>query len=193
MSIKASIVIRTKNEERWISHTLQAVFSQKYESFEVILVDNESTDHTVDIAKRFPLKAIVNIEDFTPGKALNAGALESSGDFLVFLSAHCVPKDDNWLSNLLKPFSTIEGLAGVYGRQLPVSFSSPIDKRDLLLVFGADSRTQIKDYFFHNANSAIPRKLWEKYPFDESVKNVEDRVWGRTVITKGYVIYYEAK
>ena len=50
-------------------------------------------------------------------------------------------------------------IAGVYGRQLPVSFTGDIDKRDLMLVFGKDYRIQKKDYFFHNANSMIKKKF----------------------------------
>ena len=39
---KISIIVRTKNEERWISHCLKSIYDQNYPSFEVILVDNES-------------------------------------------------------------------------------------------------------------------------------------------------------
>ena len=39
-----SIIIRTKNEERWITLCLNAVFSQSYKNFEVIIIDNNSTD-----------------------------------------------------------------------------------------------------------------------------------------------------
>jgi CMP-N-acetylneuraminic acid synthetase len=79
----------------------------------------------------------------------------------------------------------------VYGRQVPVSFSEESDKRDLLLTFGLDRRVQVRDTFFHNANSMIPRSVWEKYPFDENVTNIEDRVWGKNVIGAGYKIVYE--
>ena len=43
---KISIIVRTKNEERWIGHCLKAIYEQDYPSFEVILVDNNSTDNT---------------------------------------------------------------------------------------------------------------------------------------------------
>ena len=150
-----SIIIRTKNEERWIGHCLLAIFQQTYKSFEVILVDNESNDYTLNIAKRFNLKKIINIKKFYPGKALNEGIRSSSGKFIVCLSAHCIPKNEFWLENLKKNFDTHDNIAGVYGRQLPVSFTGDIDKRDLMLVFGRDYRIQINDYFFHNANSMI--------------------------------------
>jgi hypothetical protein len=188
---EVSIIIRTKNEERWIGHCLSMVFKQEYSDFEVILVDNASTDHTVEVAKRFPLANIVSIEKFRPGHALNAGIRASTGRYIVCLSAHCVPKSTDWLSCLLANFADDPKLAGVYGRQLPVSFTDLIDKRDLLIVFGQDRRVQIKDYFFHNANSMLRRDIWDVIPFDEEVTNIEDRVWGKAVTTAGYHIAYD--
>lgn len=185
-----SIIVRTKNEERWIAHCLAMIYRQDYQDFEVILVDNESSDHTVTVASRYPLAAVVNIDKFLPGRALNEGVRASKGRFIVCLSAHCIPKGTDWLSVLRRNFDD-EKLAGVYGRQLPVSFTDAIDKRDLLIVFGQDRRVQIKDYFFHNANSMLRRDVWERYPFDEHVTNIEDRVWGKAVIEAGYRIVYD--
>ena len=54
---KASIIIRTKNEDRWIKSCLEKVFTQSYHSFEVILVDNDSKDNTLEIIKEFLCKA----------------------------------------------------------------------------------------------------------------------------------------
>ena len=53
-----SIIIRTKNEEAWIAHCLSMVYKQDFKDFEVILIDNRSTDNTVNIAKRFPIDKI---------------------------------------------------------------------------------------------------------------------------------------
>ncbi|MBF0126804.1 MAG: glycosyltransferase [Magnetococcales bacterium] len=185
-----SIIIRTRNEERWIRHCLQAVFAQTERDFEVILVDNRSTDRTVEQAARFPLARVIVIDDYLPGRALNVGIREASGAFVVCLSAHCVPRDGNWLSALRQPFAD-PLVAGVYGRQVPVAFSDDVDKRDLMIVFGLDRRVQIKDYFFHNANSMVRRDLWERVPFDETVSNIEDRVWGKAMIEAGYRLVYE--
>lgn len=186
-----SIIVRTKNEERWIAHCLAMLNKQDYQDFEVILVDNQSTDHTVTVASRYPLAAVVNIDKFLPGLALNEGIRASKGRFVVCLSAHCIPKGTDWLSTLRRNFDEDERLAGVYGRQLPLSFTKAVDKRDLITVFGQDRRVQIKDYFFHNANSMLRRDVWEKFPFDEQVTNIEDRVWGKEVIEAGYSIVYD--
>lgn len=187
--MKVSIIIRAKNEERWITSCLDAVFNQSFKDFEVILVDNKSTDMTVAKAKRFGVK-VVHIDDYLPGRALNLGIKASKGEFIASLSAHCIPKDQNWLSSLLRNFDD-EGVAVVYGRQEPMSFTSDLDKRDLYIIFGLDRRVQVKDSFFHNANSMIRRSVWERIPYDETVTNIEDRVWGQKVINAGHKIVYE--
>ena len=184
-----SIIIRIKNEEKWIKSCLRAVFNQDYKNFEVIIVDNYSNDLSLERAKEFKIKTI-NIEKFTPGKAINDGIRNSSGEIIICLSGHCVPTSKNWLSNLIKDLSNNK-VGGVYGRQEPFSFSSDLDKRDLINLFGLDKKIQIKDSFFHNANSSFTRKIWEKFPFDENVPNIEDRVWAEKVISSGLQIIYE--
>ena len=186
-----SIIIRTRNEERWIDHCLSAIATQSINDYEIILVDNNSQDISVKIAKKYT-DNIINVTDFYPGKAINDGIRASSGKYIVVISGHCIPKNNLWLEKLIEPLVNDETqlLAGVYGRQEPLSSSSALDKRDLTVVFGLDERTQKKDSFFHNANSAIPRKIWEKFPFDEKTTNIEDRLWGAEVIKNGYHIHY---
>ena len=94
------------------------VFAQDYENFEVIIVDNESDDHTLKICKRFPVKKYTTIKDFFPGKALNLGVKESKGKYLCFISAHCIPKERNWISTFVNCIEENQNYAGVYGRQL---------------------------------------------------------------------------
>lgn len=101
-----------------------------------------------------------------------------------------MPVNDQWLSNLLNNFNDAK-VAGVYGRQEPLSFTSDFDKRDLLITFGLDRRVQVKDSFFHNANSMIRRDVWEKIPFDDRITNIEDRLWAEKVLKGGYTIIYE--
>ena len=94
---KVSIIIRSKNEEEWISHCLQAVEQQNFKSYEIIVVDSGSDDTTLQVVESRGVSCIVNLEQFRPGLALNRGIEVSRGEFLVILSAHCIPKIANWL------------------------------------------------------------------------------------------------
>ena len=145
-SKKVSIIIRTKNEERWIEQCLKKIFDQNYDNFEVILVDNNSKDKTLKKAKKFPVK-IVKISKFLPGKAINLGIKKSKGELIVCLSAHCIPINNDWLKRIVHALKDPK-VAGVYGRQKPLSYSSDFDKRDLFNLFGPEKKNTKEGYFF---------------------------------------------
>lgn len=189
----ATIVIRAKNEEFWIGKTLASVRKQSFKDFEVVLVDNKSSDNTRRIFEsEFPEGKVVELESYTPGKGLNVGIAAGSAPFAVILSAHCVPVDDGWLESFMELME--DGQVGAaYGRQLPLPSSHPLDKRDLLNTFGVERRIQKADTFFHNANSVIRRDLWERFPFDEDTPHIEDRLWAEHIIEAGKWIAYEPK
>lgn len=186
---QATVIIRAKNEERWIGSCLKAVVEQEFSDFEVIVVNNQSSDGTAKKAGQFPVRVLETAGD-RPGQILNQAIAACDSPFLVFLSAHCIPVNNQWLANLLAPFEDAR-VAGVYGRQQPMTFSSSQAKRDLTITFGLDRRVQEKDPFFHNANSAIRREVWLQSPFDESATNIEDRLWAEAALGKGYCLVYE--
>lgn len=158
---------------------------------EVIIVDSGSTDKTLEIAQTFPIARIVNIDSYTPGTALNAGIEASRHEHIAFISAHCVPVRTDWLHTLLAAFEMDSHVAGVYGKQLPMAFSDPIDRNDLIMAFGEEARIQRKDWFFHNANSCIKRSVWNEFSFDPHASNIEDRIWAKQVTEAGFSIVYE--
>ena len=188
-----SIIVRTKNEDFWIGKCLNEIFNQKYKNFEVILVDNNSKDKTISIVKKnFPKVKIINYKSkiFLPGKALNLGIKKSKGSLVAMISGHCIPKNENWLNNLVQNFKNPDVIA-CYGRQEPSDISEPNDVRDLTYLFGLDKKIQIKDPFFHNANSMIRKSTWKKNQFDETIKHIEDRLWASLVLKNGKKIIYE--
>ena len=189
---KISIIIRTFNEEKWIRHCLVKVFSQEFKNFEVVIVDNKSSDKTLEIAKSFPIKKIITIDKYFPGLALNMGVQANKADFYTFLSAHCIPCQNDWLSNLYKSINQSKQIVGAYGRQIPLPNSEEIDKRDLLMTFSCESRISKIDGFFHNANSIVRGSYFEENLFDPTVTNAEDHDWGRKVTNSGFQIAYDA-
>jgi glycosyltransferase involved in cell wall biosynthesis len=186
-----TVIIRSKNEEKWIGSCLFAVQNQDYPGFDVVLVDNESKDETVAIANRFGAQVLTIPEkEFNFSRALNLGISAAKGVLIAILSAHCIPTDDQWLARLVMNFNEPQVMA-VYGRQKPLPDSSPYDKRDLWITFGMDRKQQRRDYFFHNANSMIRRDLWEQMPFNENIHGVEDQDWAKRVLQAGGQIIYE--
>lgn len=168
---------------------------QDYKNYEVIIVDNESSDKTIQKAAKFTSQfggrlKIVTCKDYKPGKALNIGIENSNAGLIACLSGHCIPANAQWLGNLKRNFDS-PSVAGVYGRQEPMAFTSNADKRDLTLLFGLDRKVQKKDCFFNNANSMIRRDVWEAERFDPTVSNIEDRMWAQKVQGKGFDIIYE--
>lgn len=80
-----SIIIATKNEQNVIENLISSILRQTYNNFEVILIDNHSTDNTLKIAKKFGVK----IYTFGPERSAqrNFGAKKSNGKYLLFLDA----------------------------------------------------------------------------------------------------------
>lgn len=189
--MKAAVVVRTKNEEAWIARVFDALARQVDVEAEIVVVDNDSTDATVEVARRYACR-VVNIPDreFTHGRALNLGIRETTADLVAVLSGHCVPVNERWLLRFAANFNA-PSIAGVYGRQEPLPDSTAFDKRDLWTTFGRDRRIQRRDHFFHNANSMIRRSVWAEVPFNEALPGVEDRDWARRVQDLGWRIAYE--
>lgn len=100
-----SIVIPALNEEQLIPRLLEALGNQTYKDFEVILVDANSTDKTIEEAKKFskqfPLQIISTTEKNVSGSR-NIGALKAKGGYLFFIDA------DNYIhSAFLKEMSVL--------------------------------------------------------------------------------------
>jgi rhamnosyltransferase len=187
----ATIVVRARNEAAGLGRLLRGIALQDCANVEVLLVDSGSTDDTCAVARSSGARVIdLAPERFTYGHALNIGCAEARGRVCVFVSAHCVPVNDQWLSRLLEPLRDPD-VAGSYGKQLPLAATLPYEQRNLLTGFPFGSRRQTSHTFFHNANAAVRREVWERTPFDETLPGLEDRDWARRVLAAGWQLVYE--
>lgn len=82
-----SVIIPAYEAARTLGETLESVLRQTTPVTEVIVVDDGSTDRTADVALSFSGVRLLRQKNAGPGAALNTGAAEASGDFLVFLDA----------------------------------------------------------------------------------------------------------
>jgi glycosyltransferase involved in cell wall biosynthesis len=95
--MKVSIIIPALNEEKYISKTLEAVTHIDYSDYEVIVVDNGSTDKTSEIVNSFPSIRLVQIPERGLTKAREAGRRAATGEIIAQLDADSTPPKD-WLT-----------------------------------------------------------------------------------------------
>lgn len=188
------MVIRAKNEARFIGDTLTALFDpEALRPRQVVVVDSGSTDGTLDIVRAFPTTLIeIKPEEFTYGFALNLGVASVDTEVVATLSAHSLPANPDWLRNLIQPF-TRPRVAGVYGRQLPRSNATILELLGMRLTGVLSDRPKLlnRKPLFSNANGAFRRSLWLEHPFDEAVGGAEDIAWVRSMQERGYLIAYQ--
>lgn len=124
--MKASIIIPAYNEEANIVATLVALTKQSFKDFEIIVIDNNSTDLTVDMVNGFISKSKVEIglthhiklvSETNKGTmwACEKGRRSSIGDIIIRVDGDCLP-DPSWLESGMKFFDdpSVSALSGPY-------------------------------------------------------------------------------
>lgn len=194
-NIKASIVIRTLNEATYLESLLDAIGAQQTQCLhpEVVLIDSGSTDATLEIADRHGCHiSHITREEFSFGRSLNMGCDLATGDILIFISGHCVPKDEHWLQRLCQPI--LDGLAEyTYGRQEGGEESHFSETRIFAKYYPAQSKIPQQGFFCNNANSALLRTAWEKYRFNEDLTGLEDMELAQRLVKNGGKVGYVAE
>jgi len=114
-----SVVIPTFNSADTISHTLISILSNDYPMnlYEVIVVDNDSLDNTVEIVKRFPVR-LYSCPKRGQGPARNKGIKEALGDIVCFTDSDVIAPSD-WLQKIADFFKKHPDADAVGGRVLP--------------------------------------------------------------------------
>lgn len=96
--MKISIVIPIYNADKYLKKTLDSVLNQSYKNIELILINDGSTDDSLQICKEYKNKdkriILINIENSGPGFARNIGIENVSGDYIYFVDADDYLKED---------------------------------------------------------------------------------------------------
>ncbi|WP_308990559.1 glycosyltransferase [Mariniflexile litorale] len=122
--IPVSIIICAKNEAQNLKKFLPSIISQSYPDFEIVLINDASTDDTLDVIEAFAAENnnikivdVKNIEAFWGNKkyALTLGIKASKNDHLLFTDADCKPVSKYWIHNMSSHFNDEQTIVLGYG------------------------------------------------------------------------------
>ena len=100
---RASVIVCTRNGSSTLNSCLEALERQTHPNFEVLVIDDGSTDSTPEIAQRFAKVRYVRMEHAGLSAARNLGMMEASGSLLAYTDDDCIP-DEDWLMYACRAF-----------------------------------------------------------------------------------------
>ncbi|AOW08125.1 glycosyltransferase family 2 protein [Flavobacterium gilvum] len=176
-----SVVIRNKNEADYLERTL-SILTKRYSDDidEIIIVDNNSTDNSIKVAKKYNCK-VVNIEQFTYGKAINLGIRESKNNYVFLLSSHSIPIGGSFFKNSIQFIKDKKDFAGL-------RFINSIENYERAIINNFEVKDPLK-FGFMAACGLLSKEVWEQIHFDEKLVFKEDKEWSEKVTQAGYKIY----
>ncbi len=118
-----SIIVCAKNEAENLAESLPSIISQKHDNFEIILVNDHSTDDTLKIMRFFAEKhsniKIVNLTDAQSNgnkkNAITQGVKLAKFEYLLFTDADCVVYSDQWINEMTSHFTQENEIVLGYG------------------------------------------------------------------------------
>ncbi|RRO21394.1 glycosyltransferase [Flavobacteriaceae bacterium 14752] len=167
-----SVVIAAKNEAENLKTNLPYILKQNYPLFEVIVVDDQSKDKTLEILKQFEeryqfLKCLSVKSSLKSSKknALDLGIHHAKYEHLVFTDADCKPISENWLMHLQNHFSPQHELVLGFSpyRKLPNPINPIIRFETLLTAINYFGFSKIgMPYMGVGRNLAYTKSLYRK-------------------------------
>lgn len=166
--MNVSVVIPAYNEDQYIETCLEHLINQTQKPLEIIVVNNNSTDKTVEIVKKFPVTLIHEpVQGMIPTR--NKGFNAAKGDIIARTDADSrVPSD--WVSLIQQNFeqTDIVALSG------PVTFYDlPIHSKVFSNVFSETLKLLFKQNFLYGPNYALKKDTWNTIKNEVCLKDSE--------------------
>jgi cellulose synthase/poly-beta-1,6-N-acetylglucosamine synthase-like glycosyltransferase len=123
-----SVIIASKDEEKNLRNFLPKVLEQNYPEFEVIVINDASTDDTDNVLDRFKKKYPHLRTTFVPHGtrnistkklAITLGIKSAKHEILLFTDADCFPESENWIADMVRNFAPETEFVLAYGAYLP--------------------------------------------------------------------------
>jgi glycosyltransferase involved in cell wall biosynthesis len=143
--IGISIIVCAKNEENNVRNLIQKLLEQNYPEFEIVLIDDASSDGTLEIFEEFEISSdkiklvkVENNEAFWGNKkfALTLGIKAAKFEYLLFTDADCIPNTNNWIKEMSSSFTSQKTIILGYGgyEKVKNSFLNKMIRFDTVLI-----------------------------------------------------------
>jgi len=193
-----SVIMPLYNDAEHLPACLEKLLDQTYEkrSYEIIVVDNGSTDDWSGARARFP--GIIFGSETKPGSyaARNKGIALSRGEILAFIDSDCLPCR-TWIEAGVSCLR--EGVRrGAVGGEVAILYKDPVRPSALELYQNVMSFPQKrfieKHHFSVTANLFTFRSVVDSVgAFNDALRSSGDREWGNRVFNAGYELVYAEK
>lgn len=196
-----SVIIPTLNAASEINQLLKAISVQTLTPSEIIVVDSDSDDGTAEIVEASGEAKVIRISraDFNHGATRHMAFLETSGDYVCFLTQDALPVGEGYFEHLVAPILSDPKVALASGRQLPKSNA----RRFVQLIQGFNypaepsvrdasdvPRLGIKAFFASDVCSCYRRSAYLACGGFPSVETNEDMLLAARLIASGHRVAY---
>ena len=185
-----SVVIPNYNCEKFISQTIDSVIAQTYCNWEMIIIDDCSTDNSINIIKKYVnsekrIKLIKLDKNGGVSKARNIGLQSANGDYIAFLDS-----DDYWDENKLQ-----EQISFMQNRGIALSYTSYIKMNENSEQIGevqvpesVDYKKMLKSNFIACSSSIVKKEAINNFTFPP-LKLRQDHAFWLSILKRGYIAY----
>ena len=180
-----SVIVPCFNNERYLRVCLEALFAQTYprDRYEVILVDNNSTDRSLEIARDFPGLMVLQEEVQGSYSARNRGLRNSRGKMLAFTDSDC-EACPTWLQTMAASLSEPGAVLALGSRRhaaesFGLTMAADYEAQRTEYVCG---QSDLSLYYGHTGNLAVHREAFERCGLFMTMRRGADTVFVTSVL-----------
>jgi glycosyltransferase EpsJ len=180
---KISIIVATYNCEKYISRLIQSILNQSYQNFELIIVNDGSTDNTMKIIKEIDSEKIIFINKKNTGvsDSRNEGLKLAKGELITFMDADDYV-DDGYLEKIIYYFTKYPKI-----EILGFGYYSNVEDKELNII-STDKFNYKENFYLNKSELNIDLvDLWDK----KMLYNIWNKVYKREIIEKNKLHFFE--
>ncbi|WP_336817986.1 glycosyltransferase family 2 protein [Cedecea sp. MMO-103] len=194
---KVSVVIISFNHAPYIEECIESILCQNYKIFEIIIIDNNSTDNTNEILEKYSYNNSISIIKLPVNKGVSGGINEGltrvSGEYVIFFASDDVMVSDR-LHKQVNFMRNTPDADACFGNMLRINSDSSVNSNGLLPLVGLKCWS-LADILFSRVKLYSPTQMYKTESFMQAVNKLPDDIriediWTyHKFLTKGFKLY----